>query len=110
MPFFLLAIVSAVSAFGVFTYTQSHGGGDAAAVVSGHVLDGPMLYAIAALLFVGALLFVIAAVAKAIRRVVAMLAALSIAAGGGIGTFVPKDLAKYQHEHACKIVHQQCDK
>jgi len=106
----LLAVLSAVGAVATFSYAQNAGGWDATVIVSGHVLTGPMLYAISAVLLVAAGLFVVAAVLKALRRVLAIAAVVFLASGGAIGGISPKSVTDYEAKHACQVIAHQCDR
>lgn len=108
MPLFTLAGLSLLGSLGTFVFTQKHGGGDAAVVVSDHVLTGAMLYGIAALLLLAGGFFLLAAVMRTIRRVAALIAVVVLGATGGIGFLSPQAAADYQLDHACKLVGDEC--
>lgn len=101
MPFFGLAVASFAASVGAFLYAGSHGGFDAEMVVRDRVLTGPMLYGIAALLFLAGAFFVVAAAIRTVRRLVAFAAIAFLLAGGGIGLLSPQDLTDYAKEHGC---------
>lgn len=104
----VLALLSAIGSVGLFSYTQSSGGWDATVVVNEHVFTGPALYGISVLLMLAGGLFLVGAILKAIRRVVALVAAAFIAGGGAIGGLSPKGLADYEAKHACAVIGHTC--
>lgn len=100
MVFFALGFIAAISGIGIFAWTGSNGGSSAIALVGDQVLSGTELYVIAVLLLLAGAFFVISAIVKTIRKIVAIVALLFVLGGGSYGAIASRGAEALQERCA----------